>query len=268
MKSSIAETIGNVRQAGGSAFIPYVTAGFPDDSTSLDLLAALGENGADVIEIGLPFSDPLADGPTIQMSSRKALDNGITVKDVFNLAAKASQQLACPLVLMTYCNPVFRRGPATFAAQTKDAGIDGIIIPDLPVDEADDWLEAAERQGLDTIFLVAPTTTTARLRQIASKTGGFLYYVSMTGVTGSTCTVSDEMLAHVRKAQAVSAVPVAVGFGISEPAQARTLARVADGVIVGSAFIRTIAEKTTPAEQVAAVSGLAASLSTALKCPS
>jgi tryptophan synthase alpha chain len=268
MKSCIAETIGKVRQAGGSAFIPYLTAGFPDDSTCLDLLTALGENGADVIEIGLPFSDPLADGPTIQMSSRKALDNGITVQDVFNLAAKARERLDCPLILMTYCNPVFRRGPATFAAQAKESGIDGVIIPDLPVDEADDWLEAAERQDLDTIFLVAPTTTTARLRQIASKTGGFLYYVSMTGVTGSACTVSDEMLAHVRKTQAASPVPVAVGFGISEPDQARTLARVADGVIVGSAFIRTIAEEPGPAEQVAAVSRLAASLSAALKSPS
>jgi tryptophan synthase alpha chain len=265
MKSAITESIIEAREAGGCAFIPYLTAGFPDIETSADLLDALWENGADVIEIGLPVVDPFLDGPTIRMSHQRALENGVTVDDVLRLAADARTRSGRPVVLMTYSDPVFRMGLPTFAARARDAGIDGVIIPDLPPEEPGDWVEAAEANGLDTIFLVDPTVGEERLRRIASKTRGFLYFATTTGVTGAPFAVSEELLGRVGYARTVSPVPVAVGFGISESEQARALTRVADGVIVGSAFIRAIAEKNRPAEQVGAVSRLAASLSAALE---
>lgn len=257
----------SIRQAGASnrcAFIPFLTGGFPNPATCVDILSSLADAGADVIEVGLPFSDPLADGPTIQHASQLALSGGVTPETVFNVIAQAGSKIECPMVLMTYVNPIFRMGVEEFASRAKDSGLAGVIVPDLPPEEADEWLEAAHKNNLDTIFLVAPTTPMERKRRIISKTRGFLYYVSMTGVTGSGFTLSDETMNDINETKNSSDTPVAVGFGISTPEQARKLADVADGVIVGSAIIREIQAHDSSKEQVDAVLRLATSLSKAL----
>jgi tryptophan synthase alpha chain len=230
----------------------------------VDILITLADNGADVIEVGLPFSDPMADGPTIQQSSCTALENGTTPESVFRIIEKAKARASCPFVIMTYYNPALRMGLTEFAKRAKAAGTDGAIVPDLPPEEADEWLDAARGAGLDTIFLVAPTTPPERMAWIASLSRGFLYYVSVTGVTGAAFSVSDELVSGVSTAKSLSKSPVAVGFGISKPADAHALAQVADGVIVGSAFIREIQSQTSPWAQVQAVGTLAASLRAAL----
>lgn len=245
------------------AFVPYVTGGFPEPSTCEKLLLALAENGADIVEVGLPFSDPMADGPTIQWASRVALDNGTTPAAVFDMIARSQARLSCPVVLMTYYNPMLKMGLSEFARRATEAGVAGVVIPDLPPEEADEWLEAATDR-LDTIFLVAPTTPRSRMQWIMSKSGGFVYYVSMTGVTGSDFVVSDQILDDVREAAALSPLPLAVGFGISTPEHARKLGAVADGVIVGSALIREIRSYSEPSAQISAVARMATDLSRAL----
>jgi tryptophan synthase alpha chain len=264
MKSSVQTAIERALAAERCAFIPFLTGGFPDPDTCVHLLQALADNGADVIEVGVPFSDPLADGPTIQTASRKALDRGVTPAVVFDVVARTAKQVSCPIVLMTYFNPVLRMGLQDFARKAKESGCAGVIIPDLPVEEAAEWVDVSRGCELDTIFLVAPTTPPERMQWIASLSRGFLYYVSTTGVTGSACAISDRMVAQINLAKSLSPVPVAVGFGIAAPDQARALAPVVDGIIVGSAFIRQIQAHETAQDQVAAVSRLAASLSGAL----
>lgn len=268
LKSAIEEGIHRAGAENRCALIPFLTAGFPDVATCVEILIALEANGADVIEVGLPFSDPLADGPTIQTAGKRALELGITSGRVFGIVSEAKRKITCPVVLMTYLNPVLRMGFDTFAMRAVDAGVAGVIIPDLPPEEADEWLAAAAKQVLDTIFMVAPTTPPDRMEFVASKTSGFLYYVSMTGVTGSAFSITDEMLGHIGSARNVSPVPVAVGFGISTAEHARTLASSADGIIVGSALIREIQQQQSAAGQVEAVSRLTASLSAALRHPS
>jgi tryptophan synthase alpha chain len=264
MKSAIQTAIDGALAANRCAFIPFLTGGFPDPNTCVLMLKALADNGADVIEVGMPFSDPLADGPTIQTASRKALDAGVTPCVVFDVVARAAKQMTVPLVLMTYFNPVFRMGLPEFARRAKESGCSGVIIPDLPADEAEEWVEVSRKAGLDSIFLVAPTTPPQRMKLIAGLSRGFLYYVSTTGVTGRACEISEDMVAQIKLAKSLSQVPVAVGFGISEPDQARAFAPLVDGIIVGSAFIRQIQAHDSADEQVAAVSRLAASLSAAL----
>jgi tryptophan synthase alpha chain len=264
IKSPIEQALRTAHSEDRCAFIPFLTGGFPDEATCGDILAALAENGADVIEVGLPFSDPMADGPTIQFSSCQALENETTPESVFRIIEKAKARTSCPFVIMTYYNPVLRMGLTEFAKRAKDAGTNGVIVPDMPPEEADEWLDAATGAGLDTIFLVAPTTPPERMAWIASLSRGFLYYVSVTGVTGAAFSVSDELASGIAAARAVSKTPVAVGFGISKPAEAHALAQVADGVIVGSAFIREIQSQASPPAQVSAVRGLAASLRAAL----
>ncbi len=261
---SIGQAFQSAAQDGRRAFIPFMTAGFPDRTTCLDLLVALADNGADVIEVGLPFSDPLADGPLIQQSSQTALDQGLTPPAVLDLIADARARINCPLVIMSYWNPIFKMGPNRFATQARDAGATGVIVPDLPLEEAEVWLEVAEPTGLETIMMVAPTTPADRRRRIMDVGRGFLYYVSLTGVTGSSFTVSPELIENLRAVRAESPLPVAVGFGVSRPDQARALARAVDGVIVGSALIKEVLSHQEPAAQVAAVARLAAALSAAL----
>jgi tryptophan synthase alpha chain len=265
MKSAIDQVFHRLRLSGDCAFIPYLTAGFPDPATCVEILLALDDNGADIIEVGIPFSDPLADGPTIQWASRTALDNGMTVKGAFEIVESTVPHLKSPVVLMTYCNPLFKMGPARFAARAREAGVYGVIVPDLPVDEAEPWMEAADRYSLDTIFLVGPTTTPRRMQDVVSRTTGFLYYVSMTGVTGSSLTLSENLFRHVTGIRSLSDIPVAVGFGISSPQHARELAGVADGVIVGSEIIRRIRSESSPNRQIAVASSLARAFSQALK---
>jgi tryptophan synthase alpha chain len=265
MTSAIDQVFDRLRGSGRCAFIPYLTGGFPDRATCVDILVALGNSGADIIEVGIPFSDPLADGPAIQWASRKALDNGMTVRGVFELVREARPRVAAPIVIMTYCNPLFAMGPAKFAAKAREAGVSGVIVPDLPVDEAEPWLDAASSHGLDTIFLAAPNTTLPRMREIVARTKGFLYYVSMTGVTGSSLTLTESLFQHISRIRSLSDIPVGVGFGVSSPEDARALAAVADAVIVGSEIIRRISAEKTTGSQVAAAARLAGSLNDALK---
>lgn len=265
MKTSIQDAFRRADQEGRRAFIPYLTAGFPDEETSLELFRALVRAGADVIEIGLPFSDPMADGPTIQRSSNQALEQGMTPTRALALASRLASETSRPLVVMTYLNPVLKMGYEKFAQAASESGISGAIIPDLPPEEAEPWLEAAGEAGLETIFLAAPTTPFQRLKKIASLSRGFLYYVSQTGVTGTEVSVTAELTRALDQARRVSNLPVAVGFGVGRPEQAAALAPAADGVIVGSALIGEVFKHPSAGAQIEAVEKLAGGLGRALR---
>lgn len=232
------------REAGRSLLVPYLTAGFPDLAATPRLMAALARAGADVIELGVPFSDPLADGPTIQSSSQASLDAGGSLDATLSaLRAFRATDADTPVVLFTYLNPVLRRGSDRFLTDALEAGADGVLLTDLPLGE-DPELEAAfEASPLDLVRLIAPTTTRDRALRIAARAQGFLYYISRTGVTGARSELREGIGAEVAALREAAEVPVVVGFGISTPAQARAMAGVADGVVVGSALIDAIRER-------------------------
>lgn len=233
----LGETFANRSRAGQAALIPYVTAGFPSLEETAELLVGLVGAGADVLELGVPFSDPVADGPTIQASSFRALQAGATLRRCLDVLRAFRRDHATPVVLFTYLNPVLRFGVGGFLSAARDAGADGLLVTDLPVG-ADPGLEARiDDAGLALIRLAAPTTTPERLDAIAATARGFVYYISRTGVTGARQSVRDGLAAEVRAVRARVGLPVAVGFGISTPAQAAEVASVADGVVVGSALI-------------------------------
>ena len=228
------------RQEGQAALVPYVTAGFPGLDATVPTLHALAEAGADIIELGVPFSDPLADGPTIQHASFQALKAGTTVASVFEDLRTFREQSETPVVLFTYLNPVMRYGVDAFLADAEEAGAQGLLLTDLPAG-ADPELEGRIRDsGLDFIRLLAPTTPPERISVVAEGGEGFLYYISRTGVTGARTSLRDDLGAQVSAIRSAVSLPVAVGFGISTPAQARTVAEVADGVVVGSALVQTL----------------------------
>ena len=264
MKSTIEEAFAKAKQRGRCAFIPYLTGGYPDPDSCSDILKALDECGADIIEVGVPFSDPLADGPTIQRSGKIALDAGMTPQKVLDLVERVSGSLESPVVIMTYWNPILAMGPESFAEKAQKAGVAGVIVPDLPPEEAESWSDAARSAGLDTIFMAAPTTPDHRLKRIVSLTKGFLYYVSLTGVTGASLDMSDRLLGKIEKIRAMTDVPLAVGFGISTPQHAKSIASVADGVIVGSELIRRIPEDKGREDRVEAVRAYVSSMIDAL----
>ncbi len=224
-----------LREDGRRALVVYLTAGHPDPASSLDLMHAVVEAGADVVEIGVPFSDPLADGPVIQRSSQIALEHGTTFEKVLELISRAA--LSVPVVLFSYLNPVMASGPDALQ-RASDAGAHGLLITDLPVG-ADPALEARFAEGpLAFVRLVAPTTPLARMSEIARYGGGFVYLISRLGVTGTRDDLSDTLPSTIDALRSVAALPVCVGFGISTPSQAATVARMADGVVVGSAVVR------------------------------
>lgn len=264
MTSRIESAFKAAAESGRRAFIPYLTGGFPDADACRALLTTLDQCGADIIEVGIPFSDPLADGPVIQQASKQALSNGTTPASVLDLVAQVRPAISGALVIMSYWNPILRMGAREFAARASDAGVDGVIVPDLPPEEAKEWVDAAGGRALDTIFMVAPTTPAPRRKMIAEMCRGFLYYVSLTGVTGSDVAVSPALLDDVRSLKAVSSVPVAVGFGVSGPKEAGPLSTVADGVIVGTAIIREILRHPDLAAQTAATARMAESIIGAL----
>jgi len=234
--------LGAARSGGRRSLIVYLCAGDPDLAATERLVPALAEAGADVVELGVPFSDPLADGPTIQAASERALRSGTTLPGILELVTRLRRQgCEVPLVLMGYMNPIVRMGVEAFVGRSAEAGVDGFIVPDLPLEEAGALGEAAAARDVSLVLLAAPTTPPDRLRRIGARTRGFLYFVSLTGVTGARATLPADLPARLDAARAASTAPVAVGFGISTPEQARALAEHADGVVVGSALVAEIA---------------------------
>lgn len=229
------------RQAEGRAtLIPYLTAGFPSPSLTLPLMEALHEAGADILELGIPFSDPVADGPTIQRTSFEALKGGMTVAGVLSILRAFRARHGTPVVLFTYLNPVLHYGFERFLADAREAGADGLLLTDLPAG-ADPGLEGAVvRSGLDLIRLLAPTTAADRISRVADGGSGFLYYISRSGVTGARSSLRSELAGEVGRLRSGTGLPIAVGFGISSPDQAAEVAGVADGVVVGSALMQAL----------------------------
>ena len=247
-----------------AALIPFVVAGDPDLKTTESLILKTAECGADIIELGVPFSDPLADGPTIQKASQRALKNGVNLKGIFRMAERL-KGIPTPLILMTYFNPVFQYGVKNFAEDCVRHGFDGVIIPDLPPEEAGPWVREAKRFKLSTIFLVAPTSPPDRVRLASRHSRGFLYYVSITGVTGTRGRLPEVLGAAIGQIRKYSRKPVAVGFGISTPEQAKEMSRIADGVIVGSAIVKLIEENLGKPDLVVRVGSFVSSLARALE---
>lgn len=236
-RGRIAERFARLAAEGRAGFIPYVTAGYPTLAHTRELLAGLAEVGADVIELGIPFSDPMADGPTIQRSSQGALDQGTTIDDVFAVLAALRESSEVPVVIFSYLNPVHSRGVDTFIRQAVDAGADGILPTDLPLG-ADPPLEAAlEACPLDLVRLIAPTTSRTRVREIAGASQGFVYYIARTGVTGARAELRGELAREAGAVRAASLLPVAVGFGVSTAEHARAVGAAADAAVVGSALV-------------------------------
>jgi tryptophan synthase alpha chain len=235
-----------LRRSRRKALMPFIMGGDPDLATTGELLRVLAESGADLIEVGVPFSDPLADGPTIQRASGRALARGTTPEAVLESVRRAAARVPAPILLLSYWNPIVQYGRsrgaegAAFLHDARAAGCSGVIVPDLPVEEGQGFRQAALRAGLAPIFLAAPTSPPERLRRIARCSEGLIYYVSVTGTTGARRRLSHEWVDGVRQLKLITTKPVCVGFGISTPSQAASVARAADGVIVGSALIRTM----------------------------
>lgn len=225
------------------ALVAFVTAGDPSLERTVDVALELEKGGVDVLELGVPFSDPLADGPVIQRSSQRALDRGITLKDVLGAVKKIRSRSELPIVLFGYFNPFLRHGLPALVEDALAAGVDGCLVTDLPPEEAGEWLEVTGTKGLDTVFLVAPTSPDARVRRVAEASTGFVYAVSRTGVTGEQKALSEDALPLVQRVKSLTKAPVALGFGISKPEQVEAAAAVADGVVVGTALVRFLEEQ-------------------------
>jgi tryptophan synthase alpha chain len=232
--------IQSVFENGHKALIAYVTAGDPTPEKTPELVFALERGGVDLVELGVPFSDPIADGPVIQRGAERALKAGTNVRKVLEVAGKVRAKSRIPLVLFTYLNPVLRYGLEALARDAKEAGIDGCLLTDLSVEEALSYTGAMKSAGLDTVFLAAPTSTPARMKLVSEYSSGFVYLVSRTGVTGERSSISDSLAPLVKSMRAITKLPLAVGFGIATPEQAREVSKMADGVVVGTAFVRLI----------------------------
>lgn len=239
--SALDEVFARCRAEGRAALVAYLPAGYPDLDTSLEAVRVVAGAGADVIEVGVPYTDPLMDGPVIEQAASRALANGFRFAQVFDVVRAVRAAGAVPVV-MSYWNPVLRHGPARFAAELAEAGGAGMITPDLVPDEAADWRAAADEHGLDPVFLVAPSSTDERLRMTARACRGFVYVASTMGVTGARSAVGDSAAALVERAREVTDLPLCVGLGVSTGDQAAEVASFADGVIVGSALVRTVGQ--------------------------
>jgi tryptophan synthase alpha chain len=241
--SRLSETFARLKKEGRAAFVPFITAGDPDMETSFAILQQLPACGADVIELGMPFTDPMADGPAVQASSVRALKAGATMAKVLKMVEKFRKaDKTTPIVLMGYYNPIHAYGTARFARDVAAAGVDGLIVVDLPIEEDEVLRVPAKAQGVDLIRFVTPTTDEARLKRIAAEASGYLYYVSVAGVTGTKAVPEDEVRDALMRVKAATDLPCTVGFGIRNVQQAAAIARVADGVVVGSAIVSKVAE--------------------------
>ena len=256
----IGQRFEDLRKAGRTGFIAYITAGDPDLNTTRQVVLELDRRGVDVLELGVPFSDPLADGPVIQEASQRALAAGATLEGVLSMVADVRMEAEIPIVLFTYYNPIHRYGVARFVKRAADVGVDGVLMLDLPPEEGSDYKAQMDVHGLDTIFLVTPTTRDDRMKLIASHTRGFVYYVSRTGVTGERDSLADEIQNKVSAICRYTDMPVAVGFGISTPEHVSEIARYADAVVVGSAIVRRIGEYQGDAGLVSKVGAFVGSL--------
>ena len=249
--SRITSCLSALKTSGRSALIPYVTAGDPHPSQTLSIMHTLVEAGADIIELGVPFSDPMADGPVIQLACERALAHNTSLTNVLEMVRefRLSNQNT-PVVLMGYLNPVEAMGMDTFISRAKDAGVDGVLMVDLPPEEADDVIPAMKSAGLDAIFLLAPTTTNSRIESAVSHGSGYIYYVSLKGVTGSSALNIADVSQQLERIRSLTDMPVGVGFGIKDAQSAAAVAKIADGVIVGSALVNTIAENAGNTDQM------------------
>jgi tryptophan synthase alpha chain len=259
MPTRLSQRFSDLAARNEPALITYITAGDPGPEATAELVAALERGGSDVIELGVPFSDPIADGPVIMRASERALAAGTTVERVLEIAAEIRKKSEIPIVLFTYLNPVMRYGFAKLAKRAKEVGIDGFLLTDLSVEEAESFVSAVSAEGLDTVFLVAPTSTDRRLDLVAKYCSGFVYVVSRTGVTGEQDQVSAGVKPLVERLRKFTSLPLGVGFGIAKPEQAREVGAVAEGVVVGSAFVRAI-ESTPLGELPAKLEGMARGL--------
>lgn len=254
--------ITSVFKPGHKVLIAYITVGYPAIESTPEITVTLAENGCDIIELGIPFSDPLADGATIQKASYQALQQGTTPQVCLEIAGEISRKITTPLAFMTYYNPVLNYGLEAFCRSCGEAGVGGLIVPDLPPEEGGELEKVTRAHGLDLIYLLAPTSTDDRVDTVAERARGFIYLVSLTGVTGARDTLSPELEGFVKRVRGGVKQALSVGFGISTPEQARQVAAVADGIIVGSRLIQLIEEDTTLASLGSFVMGLREALDT------
>lgn len=239
-RSYIADTFRGVKEAGRAAFMPYFTLGYPDRATSLSVIEAIAPH-SDLLELGVPFSDPIADGPTIQRSTQQALENGTTSADCIQMVAELrSRGVETPVMLMGYYNPVLAYGEEKYVQDAAAAGVDGFLVPDLPAEEAGDFEALAARYGLVLVHFLAPTSSPERIENVTRRAKGFIYLVSLTGITGARSQLTGGLDDFVGRVRAQTKTPLAVGFGISTPQQAADVGQIADGVIVGSALVNAV----------------------------
>lgn len=260
----ISERMQMLQSKNEKALVAFVTAGDPDLSSAREIFSVIEKNGADIIELGVPFSDPLADGPVIQAASQRSLKAGTSLKKIIRLVAGIRKESDLPIVLMSSFNPVFVYGEKRFVEDAVSAGVDGVIIPDLPPEEAGEFARFADEKGLDMIFLVAPTSSPGRVKMIAEMSRGFIYYISLTGVTGARKGLPDGLEQKVAVVRQATSLPVMIGFGISSPESASQAASISDGVIVGSAIVKLIADCDDPQERLEKVGHLVNSLKRSL----
>lgn len=238
--SRIDKTFKALKLAKKKAFIAFIAAGDPDLKTTADLVIALANAGTDIVELGIPFSDPLADGPTIQAAFERALKKGVNIEKILKMVSQVRKFSQVPIALMTSYNPIFHYGEAKFIKDAKAAGIDGVIVPDLPPEEAKTLILLAKKADVSTVFFFSPTTASHRVKKISDASTGFIYYVSLTGVTGARTALPTDLIEKIKKAKRSTKKPVCVGFGISTPEQVKSISAVSDGVIVGSAIVKEI----------------------------
>ncbi len=246
-----------LRERGETALIPFLTAGDPDLETTESIVLAMAEAGADLIELGVPFSDPTAEGPTIQRSSSRALEQGTSLRSILQLVGRLRSKIDLPLVLMGYANPLHAMGAEAFAKSAREVGVDGIIIPDLTPEDGAPYLDPSREAGIHPILLAAPTTRPDRLEMLVRETRGFLYYVSLQGVTGARADLAQGIEQKVKNAKALGDIPVCVGFGVGTPEQAAAIGAYADGVVIGSAIVDRIEAAASKASKASAVEDVA-----------
>jgi tryptophan synthase alpha chain len=248
--SRIADTFAKIRSEGGPGLVTYTTAGDPDLPRSAEILKALDRAGADVLEVGVPFSDPLADGPVIQRATERALAAGGSLRSALTMIRDVRAQIAAPIVIFSYANPLLRLGVAEFARRAADAGVDGVLALDLPIEEAEEFRGTLADAGIDMIFLLSPTTTDARIARAAALGSGFLYGISRVGVTGARDQVASSAAAMVARIRAQTTMPIALGFGVSRPEHVAEIGVYADAAVVGSALVSVIAKESATLELI------------------